>query len=227
MVEPAVPSDVAASAESPARVRVEIFVDGSNLHPALEESGIAHPVAFGALATAIVAAVGGTELVRLNYIAGVYPEPNKRDPRLQPGDYTDRLARKRSTDQLYARVAKEPGVIVWRERFKYRTPTARDSRKVVEKGADIRVALLMYEGARDDRYDVAVLVASDADFCPVVEMVVARKRVVWAYAPVHGTMKDLVSLGAERLELTAAFLETCRYVPANPTGSSTGIAGRV
>lgn len=223
-----------ASAETPAppasvsRVRVEIFVDGSNLHPALEESGIMHPVAFGALGTAIVAAVGGTELVRLNYVAGAYPEPNKRDPRLQSGEYTDRLARKRSTDQLYARVAKEPGVVVWRERFKYRTPNARDSRPVVEKGTDIRVALLMYEGARDDRYDIAVLAASDTDFCPAVEMVCALgKPVIWAYAPIHGTMKDLVGRGAQRLELSATFLAPCRYVPANPTGPVTGIASRV
>jgi hypothetical protein len=144
--EEAAPADRAGT-EPDARVRVEIFVDGSNFHPALEESGIRHPVAFGRLATELAARVGGTELVQLHYVAGAFPEPRTNDPRLQPGEYANRLARKRSADQLYARVAQEPHVRVWQERFLYRTPDEKDPQPVVEKGTDVRTALLMYEGA--------------------------------------------------------------------------------
>jgi hypothetical protein len=125
-------------------------------------------------------------------------------------------------------VEKEPGVKVWRERFLYRTPDEKDSRPIVEKGSDVRVALLMYEGAVRDRYDVAVLVASDADFGPAVEMVRALgKRVVWAHAPKHKGMKALTRKGAEPFEMTIEMLERCRYVPQTPVGSTKGIAGRV
>lgn len=207
--------------------RVEIFVDGSNFHPAIEESGVGHPIAFGLLAHELTAGVGGTSLVRLHYVAGSYPQPRDNDPRMQPGEYHERLGRKRSTDQLYARIAKEPGVTVWRERFLYRTPDERDSRPIIEKGSDVRVALLMYEGAVRDRYDTAVLVASDADFSPAVEMVCRlKKRVVWAHAPVHKNLKALVRVGAEPLEMTPEMLQRCRYVPSTPIGSAKGIAGR-
>lgn len=211
-------------------VRVEVFVDGSNLHPALEESGIDHPVDMGRFATALVSAVGGTELVQLNYVAGVYPEPRSNDPNVTkvPGEYSRRVARKRATDQLYSRLAKEPGVKVWKTRFKYRSPSPSDSRPVVEKGTDVRLALLLYAGARDNRYDVAVLVASDADYYPAVEMVCATgKRVVWAYAPKHRTLREITDAGATALELTPSFMSTCRYVPATPTGGTRGIAARV
>jgi uncharacterized LabA/DUF88 family protein len=228
MSEAAEPEEAALMDGAGARVRVEIFVDGSNFHPALEESGIRHPVAFGRLATELSAAVGGTELVQLHYVAGAFPEPRKDDPHLQPGEYAGRLARKRSTDQLYARVAQEPHVRVWRERFLYRTPDEKDSRPVVEKGADVRTALLMYEGAILDRYDIAVLVASDADFSPAVEMVRALdKRVVWAHASKHGNLKALVRKGAEPLEMTVGMLERCRYIPGSPIGNAAGSAGRV
>jgi hypothetical protein len=57
------------------RVRVEIFVDASNFHPAIEESGVAHPVAFGRLATELTRGVGGTNFVALHNVAGAYPAP--------------------------------------------------------------------------------------------------------------------------------------------------------
>jgi uncharacterized LabA/DUF88 family protein len=215
----------------PPEVRVEIFVDASNFHPALEESGIGHPVAFGLLAQELTSAVGGTTLVALHYVGGVFREPHPRDPHLvhKPGEYQERLGRFRDTKRLFDRVEQEPGVRVWRETFIYRTPDEKDSRPIIEKGTDIRTALLMYEGAEKNRYDVAVLVASDADFGPAVEMVKALgKRVVWAYTSAHQTMKALVKKGAERLELTPEMLERCRYLPADAVGSArSGRRGRI
>lgn len=217
-------TDRLPSSQAPApEVRVEIFVNASNFHPSLEDSGIVHPVAFGRLAQELTSAVGGTSLVRLHYVGGVFREPHPKDPHLKPGEYEERLGRYRETDRLFKRVEKEPGVRVWRETLIYRTPDEKDSRPIVEKGADIRTALLMYQGAEHNRYDVAVLVASDADFGPAVEMVVALgKRVVWAYTSKHQKLKALVRKGAEPFELTAEFLGRCRYVPATAVGSAAG-----
>lgn len=94
---------------------------------------------------------------------------------------------------------------VQRTKFKYRTPTERDSRPVVEKGTDVTLALLMQERARDDPYDIAILVASDTDYYPAVEVVrKANKAVVGAHASRHRTLKDLVRAGARSLELELA-----------------------
>lgn len=40
----------------------------------------------------------------------------------------------------------------------------------VEKGVDINIAVDMFKMAKDDAYDTAILVTSDADFVPAVEV---------------------------------------------------------
>lgn len=213
---------------TPPQVRVEIFVDASNFQPGVEASGISHPIGYGKLAANLCDASIGETLVRLHYVAGAFRQPTKGDPNMPPGEYYERLGRYRSTSQLFSRVAQEPGVTVWKERYVYRTADATDPRTVIEKGADMRVGLLMYEGARDNRYDRAILIASDADFVPAVEMVLRLgKQVVWAYPPAYATFKALAKAGARPMELTAAFLETCRYVPLNPVGGLRGAARHV
>lgn len=213
---------------TPPSVRVEIFVDASNFQPGVEESGISHPIGYGKLAANLCDGSIGETLVRLHYVACAFRQPTKGDPNMPPGEYHDRLGRYRSTTQLFNRVAQEPGVTVWKERYVYRTADAKDPRTVIEKGADMRVGLLMYEGARDNRYDRAILIASDADFVPAVEMVVRLgKDVVWAYPPAYAKFKALTKAGATPLELTAAFLDTCRYVPLNPVGGLRGAARHV
>ncbi len=209
-------------------VRVEIFVDASNFQPGVEESGITHPIGYGKLAANLCDASCGEILVGLHYVAGAFRYPRDNDPRMPPGEFAKRLGRYNSTNQLFARVAQEPGVTVWKERYVYRTPDAEDPREVVEKGADMRVGLLMYEGARDNRYDRAILIASDADFVPAVEMVKRLgKEVVWAYPPAYANFRALTQAGATPRELTAEFLETCRYTPAAPVGGLKGAARHV
>lgn len=212
------------SAPTPS-VRVEIFVDASNFQPGVEDSGITHPIGYGKLAANLCDSSRGETLVCLHYVAGAFRYPRDNDPKMPPGEFAKRLGRYNATNQLFNRVAQEPGVKVWKERYVYRTPDAVDPREVVEKGADMRVGLLMYEGARDNRYDRAILIASDADFIPAVEMVVRLgKEVVWAYPPAYAYFNALRKAGASPLELTAAFLDTCRYIPATPVGGLKGAA---
>ena len=55
-----------------------------------------------------------------------------------------------------------------------------------EKGIDVLIALDLALGARDDRYDVAVLVSADTDLVPAIEVALdAGRRVETATALNH------------------------------------------
>jgi uncharacterized LabA/DUF88 family protein len=197
-------------------VRVEVFVDGSNFQPALGESGITHAVSFEKLGASLCDTAKGEQLVMVHYASGTFRTPQQNRPGALPGEYADRLGRYNSVEGLLRRVEKEPSVKVHRDVYLYRTPDAKDPRPVVEKGTDVRVALLMYQGAIGNRYDRAVLVASDADYVPAVEMVRAlNKEVVWAHVSCHAHIKALRRAGAIPLLLTPDFLANCIYIPAS------------
>lgn len=47
-----------------------------------------------------------------------------------------------------------------------------------EKGVDVRIAIDLIEGAYEDRYDRAILISSDGDLAPAVEMVTRKGKKV-------------------------------------------------
>lgn len=47
-----------------------------------------------------------------------------------------------------------------------------------EKGVDVRIAIDLVEGAYEDRYDRAILISSDGDLAPAVEMVTKKGKKV-------------------------------------------------
>lgn len=47
-----------------------------------------------------------------------------------------------------------------------------------EKGVDVRIGIDLVEGAYEDRYDRAILISSDGDLAPAVEMVTRKGKKV-------------------------------------------------
>lgn len=47
-----------------------------------------------------------------------------------------------------------------------------------EKGVDVRIGIDLVEGAYEDRYDRAILISSDGDLAPAVEMVTKKGKKV-------------------------------------------------
>ncbi|HBB02766.1 MAG: hypothetical protein US89_C0009G0052 [Candidatus Peregrinibacteria bacterium GW2011_GWF2_38_29] len=47
-----------------------------------------------------------------------------------------------------------------------------------EKGVDVRIAIDLVEGAYENRYDKAILISSDGDLAPAIEMVKRKNKAV-------------------------------------------------
>ena len=74
-------------------------------------------------------------------------------------------------------------------------------RKARQKGVDVQLAVDMLVGAFGGVYDVAVLVAGDADFVPVVEEVKRRGVMVVVAAESRSTADDLRRVADRHLEI--------------------------
>lgn len=44
------------------------------------------------------------------------------------------------------------------------------------KGVDVRIAIDLIEGAYENRYDTAIVISSDGDLSPALEMVVRKRK---------------------------------------------------
>ena len=79
-------------------------------------------------------------------------------------------------------------------------------RRVRQKGVDTLIAVDMLVGAFSELFDVAVLVAGDADFTPVVEEV-RRRGVMVVIAGVDGSVSDDLRRVADRyIEIDSQWL---------------------
>ena len=161
--------------------RVAVFIDYQNLYHGAREAfgdplsdpstmGQVMPQRLGLLLTRLGEAV---DLDRKLTEVTVY--------RGQPGTKSHRNLRS-SFDRQVAGWRTLPLVIVKTRPLRYQ-PTAWSSGKPVhwraeEKGIDVLMALDIAIGARDDRFDVAVVASADSDLVPAIEVALdAGKRV--------------------------------------------------
>lgn len=195
---------------APPVTRVSIFVDGSNFTPSKLGAGITHKIDYQKFGAVLCEQFPGGTLVYLHYVAGAFRHPERQRHQLNAGEYAERLGRYNETKRLLDRLEATPNIKVHRGVMLYRTPDAKDPRSIVEKESDVELALTMVDEARADAYDIAILVASDADFAPAVRRVRALgKRVVWAHFGPHTHIKALTRAGAEPLLLTDTMLAPC------------------
>ena len=73
--------------------------------------------------------------------------------------------------------------------------------RVMEKGVDIKLATHLLLDAVQDKYDVALLISSDADFCPAIEYIVKtlHKEVVYCHFPKPFTNELKIKCSSTRL----------------------------
>ncbi len=139
--------------------RVCIFIDGSNFYHALKEAGLPTSVDFAKLAVEL------TGPDRKHIQTFYYNTPLIR-PRPGEPDLAAREARCRNQQRFFNALRFVPNLTFRRGRFQ-KLPGGGQ----VEKGTDVALAIDMLTLAFKDRYDVAVLVSSDADFKHAVETV--------------------------------------------------------
>lgn len=144
--------------KEPQHKRAAIFVDGQNLyHAARRAFGIKNPDYDIAKLSRELCRAGGWHLVSASFYTGI---PDKsRDPNLYDFWNAKLLFMGRRGIRVFSRPL----------RYSKKTVVLRDgSAKKIhvprEKGVDIRIALDVIHGARENLYDVAVILSQDQDF---------------------------------------------------------------
>lgn len=177
--------------------RAEIFVDGTNFDIAARQ--LVHAsIDIPKFARTIVHKVSQSHLlVKLHYCTAPAADPSSGQQRFEQA-YFARLEEAHSVDLVLGR-----HVVVGRDR--------NGRKQYAEKHTDVNVAILMMEGACDDRYDTAIIISGDSDMVPVMKRVRERgKRVAWCYFPSQLDL-DIEQVCDEKFELTEQLMRTMKY----------------
>ena len=101
--------------------------------------------------------------------------------------------------------------LTWRIRECGFNPSVFKKQKEKSKGVDITLAKDVLMNAFFGNYDVAVLVAGDADYVPLIEEVKRLGKVVYLiFFENEGLSKELHMASDHFFEMTGSFLETWR-----------------
>lgn len=192
-------TDDAQTPTKPRLPRAEIFVDGTNFDIAarkLVHSSIDMPK----FARTIVHKISQSHLlVKLHYCTAPAGDPTPSHSRFEQA-YFERLRESQSVDLVLGR---------------HQATGQKDRngrRSFTEKHTDVNVAILMMEGACDNRYDTAVIISGDTDMVPVMKRVRERgKRVAWCHFPSQQMITDLEHVSDEQYLITEQLLRTMKY----------------
>jgi uncharacterized LabA/DUF88 family protein len=187
--------------ELPRKLRLEIFVDGTNFRVVQVEAGI-RDIDIPRLARQLAR---GYVLVKMRYYTS--PLPDSQSPAYRGQHrFFERLRETRAVELVLGR--NEPR----RENFHCpRCGAISTHRYHVEKETDVKLATDMVVGAHANRYDVAMLVAGDTDYVPAIEAVQATgRKVIWCHFPTQAHTDRLRQVCDEQVLLDDKFLRTCR-----------------
>ncbi|HEU0079567.1 MAG TPA: NYN domain-containing protein [Longimicrobiaceae bacterium] len=186
--------------ELPCKLRLEIFVDGTNFRVAQLEAGV-RDLDIPRLARQLAR---GYVLVKMRYYTS--PLPGQSGAYRDQHRFFERLRETRAVDLILGR--HEPR----RESFHCpRCGAISTQRYHVEKETDVNLATDMVIGAYTNRYDVAMLVAGDTDYVHAIEAVQATgRKVIWCHFPSQAHTDRLRQVCDEQVLLDEKFLRTCR-----------------
>ncbi len=178
--------------------RVCIFIDGSNFYHALKDAGLPVHVDFGKLAAKLTGP--GRKHVHTHYYNTPLIRPRRDDP-----EYEIKEQRCRSQQRFFNALRFIPNLTFKPGRFQ-RLPGGGQ----VEKGVDVMLAIDMLTLAFKDRYDVAILVSSDADYKHAIERVQFETGKAVELHQVRGAKAyDLITVASVYKPITAETIHEC------------------
>ena len=180
--------------------RVCLFIDGSNFYHALREARLPVSIDFEKLGRELT----GPErrLIHTYY----YNTPLRR-PRLDDPDFENKERAVKSQQRFLNALRFIPNLTFRPGRFQ-NLPNGSQ----VEKGVDVALAVDMVTLAFKDRYDVAILVSSDADFRAAIETVKFETGKVVGLWQVEGAKAyDLITAASVFHPITPELIGRCRY----------------
>lgn len=194
-------TDETPSSHPARKLRMEIFVDGTNFRIAQLEAGI-RDLDIPRLARQLAR---GHILVKMRYYTSPLPDSSSASYRGQQR-FFERLRATSAIDLVLGRNEPRRGNVVC-------PACGRTSvhRHHVEKETDVNLAVDMTVGAHAGRYDVAVLVAGDSDYVRAIQAAQATGRtVLWCHFPVQAFTDRLRQVSDGQIVLDEKFLRTCR-----------------
>ena len=178
--------------------RVCIFIDGSNFYHALKEAGLSVKVDFGKLSVRLTGP--DRRHVHTYYYNAPLIRPRRDDPQL-----AEKERRCRSQQRFFNALRFIPN-LTFKRGWLRRLPDGGH----VEKGVDVMLAVDMLTLAVKDRYDVAILVSSDADYKHAVEAVKFEAGKVVELHQVSGSKAyDLITAASIYKPITADIINDC------------------
>jgi uncharacterized LabA/DUF88 family protein len=178
--------------------RVCIFIDGSNFYHALKDAGLSVSVDLGKLGTKLT----GSDRRHLHTY--YYNTPLVR-PRRDDAQYDAKDQRCRSQQRFFNALRFIPNLTFKPGRFQ-RLPNGGQ----VEKGVDVMLAIDMLTLAFKDRYDVAILISSDADYKHAIEVVKFETgKMVELHQVERSKAYDLITAASVYKPITADIINDC------------------
>lgn len=159
------------------KMKIAIFIDGSNFYSKLKELKISDTSHFN-YNDFILSLTKGVKPVHVGYYVGQIRK-EKNNPK------SDLLYAKQQ--KLFAHLQSSiPNIKIIRGHIQ----NYNDIYK--EKGVDVRLALDLFALAIEHKYSKAILISSDSDLLPAVRMVQARKKEVEYIGFAHNTSLALI-----------------------------------
>ncbi|MFA5821236.1 MAG: NYN domain-containing protein [Candidatus Gracilibacteria bacterium] len=142
------------------RERVYLYIDGGNLYYNLKENGCGS-MEFN-FKKFVEELVGERKLEGVRYYIG----------QIRPIDGDEKSQILHRHQQILFEKLKTAGFYIIRGHIR------QIGKIFTEKGVDVRIGIDLVEGAYEDRYDRAILISSDGDLAPAVEMVIRKGKKV-------------------------------------------------
>lgn len=164
--------------------RVAIFIDGSNLYHALKSNFRRYDLNFAEFAKKLC---GPRRLFRTYYYNVQIDQIQQPEAYREQQEFLDILRKTPYLEFRLGTIKTAQGIIV-------------------EKGIDIMLAVDLLQFARNNSYDVAVLVSGDADFVYALQAVKNLGKYVEVACFETGTSNELLSVADNRHTLNHQFL---------------------
>lgn len=159
------------------KMKVAVFIDGSNFYGKLKELNIKHTSKFDFIGFA-QNLTKGKSLTYIGYYVG--------QVRKEKGNAKSELLYA-NQQKLFAHLQKTiPQIKIIRGHIQNYNGIYK------EKGVDVRIALDLFRLAIENQYDKAVLLSSDSDLIPAVRMVQARGKEIEYIGFSHNTSMALI-----------------------------------
>lgn len=189
-----------SQSHKPEVTRVIAYVDGFTVYYGLKDKGWRHLMWLDYVALMKKLLRPGQELIAVKYFTSRVRKPE--DSRLRQSTYLDALDARGGLETIEGKYEERP----------VRCPSCQHKwPKPKEKMTDVQLAVALVVDAEDDEFDVAFLLAADADLVPAVRTVRQRcNKPVVVVSPRGRRSDELAAAGSADIHVRKSWFNQCQ-----------------